>query len=185
MNVNENFQRAIDWFAGAPLRIAVIIILALALQKISSRGITRTLERVASADLALGAAHSLARQRERARTAGTVLRSTATAIIWLITSVMVLGEFGLNLGPLVASAGVLGVALGLGAQTIVRDVLSGIFMLAEDQYGVGDLINVLDVEGVVEFVGLRITTVRDKKGTLWYLRNGEIMKIGNKSQKKR
>lgn len=183
MNVNENFQRVLDWFSGAPLRIAVIVILAFALQKIASRGITRTLERVASADLALGAAHSLARQKERARTAGTVLRSTSNAIIWLVTSVMVLGEFGLNLGPLIASAGILGVALGLGAQTIVRDVLSGIFMLVEDQYGVGDQVNVLDVEGVVEFVGLRITKVRDVKGTLWYLRNGEIMKIGNKSQK--
>jgi hypothetical protein len=98
---------------------------------------------------------------------------------------MVLGQLGLDLGPLVASAGVIGVALGLGAQTIVRDVLSGIFMLVEDQYGVGDEINVLDVEGVVENVGLRITTVRDKKGTLWYLRNGEILKVGNKSKKKR
>jgi small-conductance mechanosensitive channel len=78
----------------------------------------------------------------------------------------------------------LGVALGLGAQTLVRDILSGIFMLVEDQYGVGDQVNVLDVVGVVETVGLRITTVRDSEGTIWYLRNGEILKIGNKSQPK-
>ena len=95
---------------------------------------------------------------------------------------MVLGQFGLDLGPLVASAGVIGVAIGLGAQTIVRDVLSGIFMLLEDQYGVGDSVDVLDIQGVVEKVGLRVTTVRDKKGTLWYLRNGEILKVGNQSQ---
>lgn len=95
---------------------------------------------------------------------------------------MVLGEFGLNLGPLIASAGVIGVALGLGAQTIVRDVLSGLFMLVEDQYGVGDKVEVLDVSGIVEKVGLRITTVRDSQGTLWYLRNGEILKVGNHSQ---
>jgi small-conductance mechanosensitive channel len=76
------------------------------------------------------------------------------------------------------------VALGLGAQTLVRDILSGIFMLVEDQYGVGDQVNVLDVVGVVETVGLRITTVRDSEGTIWYLRNGEILKIGNKSQPK-
>jgi small-conductance mechanosensitive channel len=76
------------------------------------------------------------------------------------------------------------VALGLGAQTLVRDILSGIFMLVEDQYGVGDQVNVLDVTGVVETVGLRITTVRDSEGTIWYLRNGEILKIGNKSQPK-
>ena len=98
---------------------------------------------------------------------------------------MVLGEFGLNLGPLIASAGVIGVALGLGAQTIVRDMLSGILMLIEDQYGVGDDVDILEIEGKVETVGLRITTVRDKKGTLWYLRNGEILKVGNRSQKVR
>ena len=98
---------------------------------------------------------------------------------------MVLSEFGLNLGPVVASAGVVGVALGLGAQTIVRDLLAGIFMLIEDQYGVGDIVEVLEVKGVVESVGLRITTVRGEDGTLWYLLNGEILKIGNKSQPKR
>lgn len=95
---------------------------------------------------------------------------------------MILGEFGFNLGPLIASAGIIGVALGLGAQTLVRDMLSGIFMLVEDQYGVGDDIEVLEVKGRVEKVGLRITTVRDSKGTLWYLRNGEILKVGNSSQ---
>jgi small-conductance mechanosensitive channel len=95
---------------------------------------------------------------------------------------MVLGEFGFNLGPIIASAGVIGVALGLGAQTLVRDILSGIFMLIEDQYGVGDKVDVLDVKGTVEKVGLRITTVRDSQGTLWYLRNGEILKVGNLSQ---
>ena len=158
---------------------------ALVLQKTASRAITRAINRIAEADLIPGPNRSLERQRERARTAGSVLRSTSNATIWLITSTMVLGQLGLDLGPLVASAGVIGVALGLGAQTIVRDVLSGIFMLVEDQYGVGDEINVLDVEGVVENVGLRITTVRDKKGTLWYLRNGEILKVGNKSKKKR
>jgi small-conductance mechanosensitive channel len=183
--MNENAQSVIDWFTGAPLRILLILIVALALQKTASRAITRAINRIAEADLIPGPNRSLERQRERARTAGSVLRSTSNATIWLITSTMVLGQLGLDLGPLVASAGVIGVALGLGAQTIVRDVLSGIFMLVEDQYGVGDEINVLDVEGVVENVGLRITTVRDKKGTLWYLRNGEILKVGNKSKKKR
>jgi small-conductance mechanosensitive channel len=95
---------------------------------------------------------------------------------------MVLGEFGFNLGPLIASAGILGVAVGLGAQTLVRDTLSGIFMLVEDQYGVGDSVDVLDIKGTVEKVGLRVTTVRDSEGTLWYLRNGEILKVGNQSQ---
>jgi small-conductance mechanosensitive channel len=95
---------------------------------------------------------------------------------------MVLGEFGFNLGPVIASAGVIGVAVGLGAQTLVRDILSGLFMLVEDQYGVGDEVSVLDIQGKVEKVGLRITTVRDDKGELWYIRNGEILVVGNKSQ---
>jgi small-conductance mechanosensitive channel len=95
---------------------------------------------------------------------------------------MALGEFGFDLGPLIASAGIVGVAVGLGAQTLVRDILSGIFMLIEDQYGVGDSVDVLEIEGVVEKVGLRVTTVRDGQGTLWYLRNGEILKVGNQSQ---
>ena len=97
---------------------------------------------------------------------------------------MILSELGYNLGPLVASAGVIGVALGLGAQTLVRDVLAGMFMLVEDQYGVGDQIETMEVSGLVESVGLRITTVRSQDGTLWYLRNGEILKVGNKSQPK-
>ena len=79
----------------------------------------------------------------------------------------------------------IGVALGLGAQTIVRDILAGIFMLVEDQYGVGDEIEALEVKGLVESVGLRITTLRATDGTLWYVRNGEILKVGNKSQPKR
>jgi small-conductance mechanosensitive channel len=140
------------------------------------------MNRLASADLIPGPGNMAARQKERAKTTGTVLTSTLNAVIWVITLGMILGEFGLNLGPLIASAGVIGVALGLGAQTIVRDVLSGLFMLVEDQYGVGDKVEVLDISGTVEKVGLRITTIRDSSGTLWYLRNGEILKVGNHSQ---
>ena len=145
------------------------------------RAINRAIGRLAHADLKPGPG-TAKRQAERARTIGTVFSSTFNAAIWIIAAGMALGEFGFNLGPVIASAGVIGVALGLGAQTLVRDVLSGIFMLIEDQYGVGDSISVLEVEGVVEKVGLRVTTVRDGQGTLWYLRNGEILKVGNQSQ---
>ena len=93
------------------------------------------MNKVASADLIPGPKRSGVRQKERAKTTSTVLRSTLNGVIWLIAIFMILAEFGLNLGPLIASAGVIGVALGLGAQTLVRDILSGIFMLVEDQYG--------------------------------------------------
>ena len=184
MKLPKNLQPALDWFTGAPLNITVIIILALSISRFGQRWITQFMNRIANADLIPGPKRSGVRQKERAKTTSTVLKSTLNGVIWLITIFMILAEFGLNLGPLIASAGVIGVALGLGAQTLVRDILSGIFMLVEDQYGVGDKIDVLDVQGVVETVGLRITTVRDGKGTIWYLRNGEILKVGNKSQPK-
>lgn len=184
MKLPKNLQPALDWFTGAPLNITVIIILALSISRFGQRWITRFMNQIANADLIPGPKRSGVRQKERAKTTSTVLKSTLNGVIWLIAIFMILAEFGLNLGPLIASAGVIGVALGLGAQTLVRDILSGIFMLVEDQYGVGDKIDVLDVQGVVETVGLRITTVRDGKGTIWYLRNGEILKVGNKSQPK-
>jgi small-conductance mechanosensitive channel len=142
------------------------------------------MNKLAAADLVPGPRNIVARQKERASTIGGVLSATLKVAIWIIAIAMALGEFGFDLGPLIASAGVVGVALGLGAQTLVRDVLSGIFMLIEDQYGVGDEITTLEIEGVVEKVGLRITTIRDRKGVLWYVRNGEILVIGNASQKR-
>jgi small-conductance mechanosensitive channel len=182
MELSEGMKSALAWFTGAPLNITVIIILALLISRFGQRSIARFMNRVASADLIPGPKRSGVRQKERAKTTSSVLKSTLNGTIWLIAVFMILSEFGLNLGPLIASAGVIGVALGLGAQTLVRDILSGIFMLVEDQYGVGDKVDVLEVQGVVETVGLRITTVRDSNGTIWYLRNGEILKVGNKSQ---
>jgi small-conductance mechanosensitive channel len=173
-----------DWFSGAPLRIIFILLIAVVAQRLGSRTITRAMNRLAIVDLAPGHSTGTARQKERAKTTGTLLTSTLSAVIWVIALGMVLGEFGLNLGPLIASAGVIGIAFGLGAQSLVRDILAGLFMLIEDQYGVGDRIMVLEISGIVEKVGLRITTVRDDVGTLWYLRNGEILKVGNSSKKK-
>ncbi len=179
--MNERTQAIWDWFNGAPFRILVIFIVALIGQVIGNRAINRGIGKLAATDLRPGPG-TAKRQAERARTIGTVFSSAFNAAVWIIAIGMILGEFGFNLGPVIASAGVIGVALGLGAQTIVRDVLSGIFMLVEDQYGVGDEIHVQDVEGKVEKVGLRITQVRDKKGVLWFLRNGEILVVGNKSK---
>ena len=180
--MSERTQAIWDWFNGAPLRVLVIFLTALISHIAGHHAISRAIARLASADLKPGPG-TAKRQAERARTIGTVLSSTFNAAVWIIAIGMILGEFGFNLGPVIASAGVIGVALGLGAQTLVRDVLSGIFMLIEDQYGVGDDVKVQDVEGKVERVGLRITQVRDVHDVLWYIRNGEILVVGNKSQK--
>jgi moderate conductance mechanosensitive channel len=122
------------------------------------------------------------RRQARARTLASVLRSVTTALIAVVVTLMVLQELDFSVGPLLASAGVVGVALGLGAQSLVRDIVAGIFMIVEDQYGVGDVVDVGPASGSVEAVGLRVTRLRDVNGTVWYVRNGEIMRVGNQSQ---
>lgn len=178
----DQAQKVWGWFSGSPLHILVIVVIAVVAQRLGSRAISRAMNRLAAVNLVHGPGHLAARQKERTKTTGTLLSSTLNAVIWVIALGMILGEFGLNLGPLLASAGVIGIAFGLGAQSIVRDVLAGLFMLIEDQYGVGDRIDALEISGVVQRVGLRVTAVRDDAGTLWYLRNGEILKVGNRSQ---
>jgi len=180
--MSEQTRDILEWLSGAPLRVFSVLMAAWIAQSIGRRAIDRAVSKLATADLKPGPGFAK-RQSERARTTGSVLTSILKAAVWIIAIAMILGEFGFNLGPVIASAGVIGVAIGLGAQTLVRDILSGIFMLIEDQYGVGDQITTLEIEGVVEKVGLRITTIRDKKGVLWYVRNGEILVIGNASQK--
>jgi small conductance mechanosensitive channel len=116
------------------------------------------------------------------RALGSILRSAASVTVFAIAGVVVLGDLGINLAPLLASAGVVGIAIGFGAQNLVRDYLSGVFMLVEDQYGVGDVITVGDATGTVETVTLRITRLRDVNGIVWHVRNGAIEKVGNESQ---
>ena len=138
--------------------------------------------RRASRVLASATGLNQARSTQRAATMGAVLKSTSTFVIATLALLTVMGALGLPLGPLLASAGIVGVALGFGAQSLVKDFLSGIFMILEDQYGVGDVIDTGEAIGTVEDVTLRITRVRDASGIVWYIRNGEIIRIGNRSQ---
>ena len=122
------------------------------------------------------------RQVQRTRTLGSVLNNFAGWTIGIIVVLMVLSEAGLSITPLIASAGIIGAALGFGAQSLVKDMLNGMFMVFEDQLGVGDVVNVGEVSGVVERLGVRVTEIRDVNGTLWFVRNGEINRVGNYSQ---
>lgn len=122
------------------------------------------------------------RRVQRAETVGSLLASLLGVIIVIIVFVYVLLAFNINVAPLLASLGILGVAIGFGCQQLIRDFLAGIFITIEDQYGIGDVIETSEVVGVVESVGLRITRVRSADGTIWYLRNGEILRLGNRSQ---
>ncbi|TDW94863.1 small conductance mechanosensitive channel [Kribbella pratensis] len=119
------------------------------------------------------------RRSQRAETIASLLCSAVTIVLSAVLVVMVLAELGFNIMPVIASASIIGVALGFGAQTLVKDFLAGVFMIFEDQYGVGDLIDMEKATGVVVAVGLRITTLRGEDGTTWYVRNGEVLRVGN------
>ncbi|XVU26865.1 mechanosensitive ion channel family protein [Actinoplanes sp. CA-054009] len=179
-----------------PLRIIGIILIALLIRWLLHRAIdrlTHTTSRASmpallkplkerAAQTAEEGQYIPERRRQRAEAIGSVLRSFVSAVVFTMAALLVFGELGFNLGPLLASAGIVGVALGFGAQSLVKDLIAGLFMLLEDQYGVGDTVDLGEAVGVVETVGLRITTVRDARGVLWYIRNGEIIRVGNKSQ---
>ena len=130
--MSEQTRNILEWLSGAPLRVFSVLMAAWIAQSIGRRAIDRAVSKLATADLKPGPGFAK-RQSERARTTGSVLTSILKAAVWIIAIAMILGEFGFNLGPVIASAGVIGVAIGLGAQTLVRDILSGIFMLIEDQ----------------------------------------------------
>ncbi|MEY4458220.1 MAG: hypothetical protein RIS25_813 [Actinomycetota bacterium] len=119
---------------------------------------------------------------QRTRTMGTVLNNLVTWVIVIVTSMLLLGELGFEVTGLIASAGIIGAALGFGAQNVIKDILNGLFMVFEDQLGVGDVVDLGSATGVVEEVAIRVTKVRDVNGTLWFVRNGEILRVGNMSQ---
>lgn len=198
-----------EWLIERPIKIGVIIIVALILHWVSRRIINKlaksSIEKKGTRSnpinkIGLPGAlskkqkdkqekqlRSIDKSREnrrisRIKTLATVATSAAAIVVWGWAALAILDQVGVNIAPLIASAGVLGVALGFGAQSLVKDFLSGVFMLLEDQYGIGDTIDLGDgVFGDVEEITLRITTVRDMDGALWYIRNGEILKVANHS----
>jgi small-conductance mechanosensitive channel len=192
--VRETVERTVESatdYAALSLRIAVILIGAVVLRWVLHRTIGKVVERaVASPSVPealrarFGESSSIAveRRRQRAETVGSVLRSVATILIFGVALATVLSELGVDLGPAIAGAGIVGVALGFGAQNLVRDFLNGIFMILEDQYGVGDAVDLGEANGIVESVGLRTTRLRNVDGTVWHVRNGEVVRVGNMSQ---
>ncbi|MGI8696122.1 MAG: mechanosensitive ion channel family protein [Mycobacteriales bacterium] len=193
------------WLAGvgdtivAPLaKIALIVVVALIVRWLLHRVIRRLTsitergsipailqplaERPFVGRLAEATGLLAERRRQRAETIGSIMRSVASFVIVMVAFMLVLGELGINLAPIIAGAGIIGVAFGLGAQTIVRDFLAGMFMILEDQYGVGDVVDAGLAVGTIEAVGLRTSQLRDRHGTVWYVRNGEVARVGNFSQ---
>ncbi|MBW5485363.1 mechanosensitive ion channel family protein [Streptomyces bambusae] len=170
------------------LRILLIIVIAMALRSMVRKALTKLINRMNRGAEAVegtplgGLLVNAERRRQRSEAIGSVLRSVASFLILGTAGLMVLGALEINLGPLLASAGVAGVAIGFGARNLVTDFLSGVFMILEDQYGVGDKIDAGVASGEVVEVGLRVTKLRGDNGEIWYVRNGEIKRIGNLSQ---
>jgi small conductance mechanosensitive channel len=181
-----------------PLRILAIILVAMLARWLAHRAIDRLTRPVRTGELPhilrplkeqveharwLDASGILSQRRaQRAATLGSVLKSVVSFAVFLLASLLILGELAINLAPFLAGTSIIGVAIGFGAQNIVKDFLSGMFMILEDQYGVGDIIDFEKASGTVEAVGLRTTRLRDDNGTVWYVRNGEVVRVGNLGQ---
>ncbi len=184
-----------EWFVARPAAIIMIIVIALVFRWFVNRAIDRIVRRASEgsvpsvlakskvgeylADLRPGMSE---RRKQRSMTMGSLLKSISTTFILAVAILMILDQMNVNIAPLLASAGIVGVAFGFGAQSLVKDYLAGIFMILEDQYGVGDAVDLGEASGTVEAVGLRVTRLRDVNGTVWYVRNGEILRVGNQSQ---
>nr|WP_233613424.1 mechanosensitive ion channel family protein [Leucobacter edaphi] len=175
-----------------PLMIAAIIICAVilnwVLRRLLMRAVTqivRGVKRAQDVDTTSemqSAPYVNARAVQRTRTLGTVGRVLITWIIAIIAMILILNQLGVNLGAVLTSAGIVAAGLAFGAQNLVKDILNGIFMVFEDQFGVGDYVTTGEISGTVEDVGIRVTQVRAIDGTLWFIRNGEILTLGNSSQ---
>ncbi len=182
--VEENWS---TWLAIG-LRVLLILVIAVVLRVVVRRAITKLIDRMSRSGQAVngtalgGLLVNAERRRQRSQAIGSVLRSVASFLILGTAALMVLGTFQINLAPLLASAGVAGVAIGFGARNLVTDFLSGVFMILEDQYGVGDTVDAGVASGEVIEVGLRVTKLRGDNGEIWYVRNGEVKRIGNLSQ---
>jgi small conductance mechanosensitive channel len=194
---NETAANLTNWFIDKPLRILIILVLAWILARLARRWVRRFVTRVVAPEktsterlgqLGIELPRSLAapepdpRRLARANSISIVLTSTTVVAVWVIAGLTILGTVGIQLGPLLAGAGIAGVALGFGAQSLVKDCIAGLFMLIEDQYGIGDVVDLGEAVGVVEEVSLRTTVLRSLDGTVWHVPNGVVQRVGNRSQ---
>ena len=192
--IDDHFKVAIE----IPARILLIVVVTLLVRWLVHRAIDRTVRPATGGDVPrilrplkerargnalLGSTGLLSERRaQRAATIASVLKSAVSFTLFVVALLLVLSELGINLAPFIAGTSIVGVAVGFGAQSIVGDFLAGMFMMLEDQYGVGDVIDFEKATGTVEAVGLRSTRLRDVNGTVWYVRNGEVVRVGNMSQ---
>ncbi len=161
-----------------PLKIVLLLVGGMVVARLGARVVRRFVRTLSDrSPVRMGSARS----EQRVSTVAKVLGGMVRAMVWIVVLLVVLGEVGVDLAPLLAGAGIAGIAIGFGAQSLVKDFLSGFFILLEDQYGVGDVINLGDATGTVEDISLRVTRLRATDGTVWFVPNGEIKRVGNTS----
>ena len=175
-----------------PIRIILLIIAAFVLRRVLHRMIRRSTQRAIdrpfssrsqiTQKLIIATPVSAERRQQRLSALSSVAQSTVTLVIFAVVIVMILAELGYNITTILAGTTVIGVTVAFGLQSIVKDLVSGVFMLVEDQLGVGDYVDMDMASGVVEEIGLRVTELRATDGTVWYVRNGEVLRVGNFSQ---
>lgn len=195
--MRTSFVKSFTWnWPNTPINLAIIIAAALLFRWLLRKGVNwvigwmlRRAEKRRSSEtthggVALGELTGLnaERQAQRTTTVGRLLYNIGVALILTVAVLWGFDSVGIRLTPILASAGVVGIAVAFGAQSLVKDLLSGLFLIFEDQYGVGDVVEINDVKGTVEDVGLRVTRIRDFDGLIWYVRNGEIVTVGNRTQ---
>ncbi|HZQ83802.1 MAG TPA: mechanosensitive ion channel family protein [Acidimicrobiales bacterium] len=178
LGLSDFGARTLQFIVVRPLKIVLIVAAAVVLGRLAARAVRRLLK---GAQARAPIKVSSPRAQQRADTIADVLGGMVKATILVIAAFMVLSELGVNLAPLIAGAGIAGIAVGFGAQSLVKDFISGMFILVEDQYGVGDQVELDGASGTVEDVSLRVTRVRAVDGTVWFVPNGEIRKVGNSS----
>lgn len=177
--VSDFAATSAEFLLVRPLRLLMMVVVAWVLARIGSRAARRFVRSVhARSPMRAGSP----RAEQRAHTVGDALAGFVAVAVWSIAVLVILGEVGVDLRPLLAGAGIVGLALGFGAQSLVRDFLSGLFILVEDQYGIGDVIDLGDrQQGTVEEIGLRVTRIRAADATVWFVPNGEVRRVGNTS----
>lgn len=177
---------AVDWVGVVISLVAALVVLFVAflLSRVARRLVRRWVSNATVRGITrVGTEGAKARSQLRAQTLGDVMADVVTVLIWVLAVFTALGQIGVELGPLVAGAGIAGIALGFGAQNLVKDFFSGFFILLEDQFGIGDVIQIdPEVTGVVEDVTLRVTRLRSLDGSVWFVPNGEIRYLANKSK---
>lgn len=178
LGLSDFAAETIGFLVTKPLRILLILVAARLLIGWGSAVVRRSLRGLhRRAQLST----PTVRSELRAQTLADVAGSSFRVGVWAVAALVVLDELGVNLAPLLAGAGIAGIAIGFGAQSLVRDVLAGVFILAEDRYGVGDVVDLGEAKGTVEDVNLRVTRLRAVDGTVWFVNNGELKRVGNSS----